>query len=327
MLKAFQRHNYNSIIIIVVTLILLWLSSILKHTPFDISSEQINAPLYNVFLNTFAVGKKNLLILTFIIFIVQAIIINFFANKYKLFGQESFMILLVYILLGGYFLIQKISAVFFANIFLLIAIELLIQTNFKKQSLIKYLNASVLLAISSLFYFPYFFFIIFALIAVIIIRSKITREFFVVIFGFVITYIFFFEVHYLIYDKLPSLEIFWNSLSSKEVKFHNNIPEKIYFSFLFIVFIFSNIKIMQSIRTRMIEIRTIFQLLFFFFLFTALLFITIPSIGTSFFITIAIPLSFLYSYFFISLKNNRKNKFLFFLFFIAPFIYQLSLVS
>lgn len=326
MLKAFQRHNYNSLIIIGITLIILWLSSFFNYTPFDIHTEQLNAPLYNILVSTFAFGSKNLAGLAFIIILTQGIFINFYANKYKLLEQNSFMILIVYILLSGFFLIQKISAVYFANIFLLIAIELLIQTNFEKQSLIKYLNASILIAISSLFYYPYFFFLIFTLIAVIIIRSKITREFFILILGFVITYFFFFEIYFLIFEKLPSIDVFWDSLNTKNIKYHNQLPEKIYFLFILFVFFISNLKILQTVRTKMIELRTIFQLLFFFFITTIIMFVTIPSLDTSFFITISIPLSFLFSYFFISLRNNRKNNLLFLLFFLAPFIYQLSVL-
>ncbi len=326
MLKIFQKYNYNSIIIIFFAVIALWLSSFLKHTPFGISAEQINAPLYQLFINIFNGQRNNMIAFSFIIFILQTIYFAYITNKHKLFGQDTFLTAFIYILFSGYFFVQKISPVLIANIFLLITLDIFIGTNKQELSLLKFLNASILLAISSLIYFPYVFLFFFALIAVIVIRSRITKEFFIIIFGFIISYLLFFEIYFLLFNKLPSIDVFWDSLSIKTVKFHNNLPEKIYFSFLFLIFFLANTKISQTIRTKRIELRTIYQLIFLFFIFSLTMYIVIPSIGTSFLLTLFIPLSFLFSNYFYSLRLNRMNRFLFFLLLLAPFIFQISIL-
>lgn len=326
MLKAFQKFNYNSLIILFISIILLWLSSFLKMTPFDLFDQKIDSPLFRFFAYLFSFNYKNLVLLSFFFFVFQVMYIIYISNKFKLFEQDTFMIGFIFILLSGYFFIQKFSPVFIANIFLLIAIDLFIQTNQEKQSLKKFLTASILLAIASLVYFPYIFFLIFALISVIIIRSGITKEFFLVIFGFFVTYLFFFEINYLIFLQKPNLNILWDSLGINGLKYHNNLYEKIYFSFIIFNFIIANMHITQTIRTKKIELRTIYQLLFFLFIFSSILFIVIPSLNSSFLITVFIPLSFLFSNYFMSIKVNKINNLIFFLFIIAPFAFQISLL-
>lgn len=326
MLKVFQKFNYNSLIILFFVIILLWLSSFLKMTPFDLYDQKIYSPLFRFFAYLFSFNYKNLVLLSFIIFIFQVIYITYISNKFKLFEQDTFMVSYIFILLSGYFFVQKFSPVFIANIFLLLALDIFIQTNQEKQSLKKFLTASILLAIASLVYFPYIFFLIFALIAVIIIRSRITKEFFLVIFGFFVSYLFFFEINYLIFLQKPNLDILWESLGINGLKYHNNLYEKIYFSFIIFIFIIANMHITQTMRTKKIELRTIYQLLFFLFIFSLILFIIVPSLNSSFLITIFIPLSFLFSNYFINIKINRINNFIFFLFIIAPFVFQLGIL-
>ncbi len=322
MLKIFQKYSFTAIYLCVFFTLLLWLGGFIGLWQFEFSHNSVQTPIYNWIENF--LKDKNFLsrLMIFIFFVIEVILIISYSLKYEIFGKKTFIAGFVYILLSGFFYLQTLNPVIFANLFILIALGLLLKIVPEKKSYITVFNAGVIFAISSLFYYPYFLTIIFFPVAVLIIRSKFTKEFFVAIFSFVIFYVFYSEFFYFLTDEFFNINKIINSYFKNKSSLNLEMPEKIFVGYMALIFLISNIYIFRSISIKEIEKRTIFQLFFSFFVFGFMIFWLIPAIKIYFALYMFIPVTFLFGDFFANTKRTRYNKILFIFFILNPVIFQ-----
>jgi Family of unknown function (DUF6427) len=322
MLKRFQKYSFSSIYITVIIAILIWLGTFINPQGEEINA--LHSPLFDLFNHWFNILGQGKIFVTFILLLLQALLIASFSNKHKTFGKNTLIAGVVLIILSAPQQIQTFNAIILTNIFVILAFGIFLKAIPQKKSSREFFAASILLAIASLIYFQYILLPIFAVISVIIIRSKITKEVFAVILGFLTIYLLYAELFYLTQNQGVNLNLISDVLNHSAIKFQNSIYFIIYLSFIGVIFLAANSHILKTITQKEIDDRTIFQLTFAFFVFTIITFIFIPNVGISFFASMAIPLTFLFGNYFSNIKDKRFNKMLFFLFLLSGFVFYIE---
>ncbi len=325
MFKFVQKYSSSSIVITFILGILLWIPAIIN--PANTTAHYLNiSPFYLFFQKLYLQNPFWANFITIITLILEIFILTDISIKYNIFSKNTLVYALVYTILTGYTYDQFFSPIYIANLFVLPAFLIFVKS-IKKQSNPKdFLNISMLFLVASFFYVPYIFMFLFVFLAIPISRIKSSNYFFSVLFALLIFFLLVTELKYLFTGKLihPSEILIY--LKNKNIKFHNNLFEKIYFGIILLLFLIANLHILNRINSKSVENRTFFHLNSLFFFFSILMYLFIPSIGSEFWITISIPLAYLFSEFFANAKDSLANKILFIIFILSPFILKFGII-
>ena len=321
MLKKFQKYTFSSILITGIIAIIVWLGAFI--TPYEVNLTTQYSPLFKLFLHWFSIFGRGTIFISFLLIILQAAILATFTNKTKIFEKNTFIAGIIFIVISSIPQIQTFNPVLIANTFVIFAIKILIQ-NISKKSAQSFFLSAILFAIASLIYYQYILISIFAIISVVIIRSKITKEILTVILGFTIIYLLYIELFYLTQGHGIKIQEIVEIINQKAVKFENSIYFIIFISFSGFIFLISNSFVLKRIGFKEIDNRTAFQFIFAFLFFTIISYLIIPSIGMNFLISFAIPLSVLFGDYFVNIKNKFFNRTLFFLFIFSGLIFYVK---
>ena len=300
---------------------MLWLNSFFK-TGVDVVSLQSysNTPIFDSIEKSLSNLYFLKTLITFILFVIQTYIIIYISQKFDIFDTNSYIGSFVFIILSGFYFVQQFSGVIFANIFLFWGILIFLKLNTFKKSLIDAFNVGILFSIASFFYYPYFLLLFFGTIAVVIIRSKITKEVIVFIAGFIIIYILYIEFLYLTKTQINIIQIINEYLTHTVYKLTKNETFFIIPSFIFFI---SNVHIISKINTKEIEKRTIYQLFFALFIFLAVMNLIFNQQKHELVFSLFFPISILLGDFFSKLRTNRINNLLFIVFILNSIVFQI----
>jgi len=321
MLKYFQKYSFASIYITIFFLILLWLNSLLRFgNDVFISESYTNTPIFDWIDK----GIGNLYVLksfiSLVLFGLQTFILVNISLKFDVFDKNTFIGGFVFVILSGFAYIQQFNGVLFANVFLFLGIFLLLKINAEKKSLISVFNIGLLFAVASLFYFPYILLLLFGVISLLIVRSKVTKEIITFVVGFIVTYIFYVEILYLskIYIDLNVVFVEYLTHTSYEITFN-----KLYF-FIYtaLLFFLSNAYIILKINTKEIEKRTIYQLFFALFIFFLAMNFVFNQAKYELIFATFFPISILFGNYFAKIRLNRVSNVLFYLFILNSLVFQ-----
>jgi len=323
MLKYFQRYSFSGLYITVFLLILLWISNLVGVVKFDSIYSDSFSPVYK-WINGWFINKFFLRRLTaFVLFSLEVVILLYSTFKSNVFDKNTFIAALVYIVASGFYAVQNFTPILVANLFIIIGFSTLIKVISEKKSLFEFFNVSVLFALSSMIYPPYIFLFLFLLFATVVIRSKFTKEFIIVLVGFLVSYLLYTEILFLNNYNFSGLNEIYNVFSNRVLKFPTSIYDKVFWGVFLIYFVVANFYILSYVNTKEIEKRTIFQLNFTFFVFLALVYLLVPTVRVEFLSSLMIPVSYLLGDYFVNLKTKRINKIFFWIFILNPIVYQL----
>ncbi len=322
MLKKIQSYSLLNVILIISIGLFLFVKLIF----FKNSSYNDNiiyySPVYKFIESLFIKSEffKNLFL--FLIILIQSILLLRISNKLNIFDKNTYIAGIIYLLIAGLQFSMNFNPIIFANIFFILGIILLLKTISEKKSQNKFFNSGIFFSLSSLIYTPYIFLFILGIIAVILIRSKITREIFAFLLGFFTIQIIFFEIYYLLEKSFFDYKLLLYDIFQKNIKFTDNIEFVVFFIIFLTFFIISSLHLVKTVSFKEIEKRTSYTLLFVIFVFTVVLYMIIPSIGFTFLNTFAITLTFLFGNYFANIQPKRLNS-LSFVIFTLNFIYIL----
>lgn len=300
MLRYFKKYSVGGLVFTVLFVIIFFVINLLRPNFSDNSSNLLN--ISNVWIKT---------IISLFAYVIVVMMINYYTSKYSLFKSDSLIAGFIFILLAVYTKLQL-------SIFLLILPVLIIGVsstliNINKPNSYHFFNLGILFALVSIIYHPFIVFFIFGITASLYSKSKLSKDIILFILGFGIIYLMYFEL-----SKLVGFTINFN-LQFTKIKIITNLFDKIYFTFLGLVFIISSSDLLSKINTKEIEKRIIYGLFFIFFLNTILLFFIDNNKST--FVILFFPISVLFGNFFIFSKKKFIKGFLFNLLIILSLIY------
>jgi hypothetical protein len=215
------------------------------------------------------------------------------------------------------------SGISIAAIFLLFAIDRLIGSVEKKGRSYRLLDAGLILALGSLFYFNLIFLIPFLWIAQWLLRPLSWRELSYTVFGLVLPVIYLLAGSYLLDQPFGSTLQYlkdWVMLRKVlEPGWHLLAGIGLYVLSLLIASLFA----IRKFNVTKIQTRKLYQLFFFLFLNIVLILLIIPSTGLEILFLFAIPSSIVLSIYFTDCRPGFFNGVLFLLLILSPVLINL----
>jgi hypothetical protein len=218
------------------------------------------------------------------------------------------------------FRFEMFSSVLIAALFLLFAIDRLFGAIHKQGLTYRFVDAGILIALGSLFYFNLIFFFPFLWLAQFTLRPLNIREFLFTLIGLAIPFLYLFSGYYLfdlsISHTMHHLKkyLLMNKYTEMQLAFMAGI------SFYLLIMFIANIYAIQKFATTKIHARKLFQLWFYLFVNSLLIYFIIPASSIETLIILAIPSSVLLSIYFTECRNNFVNRILLLLLLIVPIV-------
>jgi hypothetical protein len=221
---------------------------------------------------------------------------------------------LFYILLAACFNPTRMltPALLASLLIILILYRLFITYKYEGPS-VNFLDSGLLISLASLIYFPSILFFPFLLVALVMLRPLNWREWAYVFVGLLLPYLFLVTGYYLMGAPVSG---YFQDMSGLFVRHKINFSAMQWAGLLFILgmLVYASYFMASAIDNMKIQGRKIFMLLLWLFLFSGIIYGTIPGAGLDIFSIAAIPLAYLFSHYFCSSSRNWINEGLFGLF-------------
>jgi hypothetical protein len=221
-------------------------------------------------------------------------------------------VLLFITIIGGFTSLHILYPVYFATIFLLMAIYRSFDAFDHPKPYSAAFDTGFLLGIGSLFYFNFIIIFPAFLFGISILsRNYGWRQFVLLTMGFILPIVF--ASAYAIYtEQLAELSKgLFRSVTIKNKPESINLPQIVFLGYLIILTVLSSIKIIQQFDTKKVSTRIYFIIFFLLFILSVSGYILIPSASHEMLIITAIPLTFLISNFFVFLNSRLWGEILF----------------
>ncbi len=326
MIKLFRSYNPLNIIALLVLVVALRLPFLLlpQHQVAFVFVESFARELIPVSYENAFSPTLNLVLAGVLVFI-QALIINHLVNTFNLMGKPSFLPTAMYIQVTSLFTaFLTLSPPLICNFLLLWMLYKLFglyKSNDVKSSTF---DLGMIVALGTLIYLPFIYFMVAIWVALIIFRAFNWREWVASILGYA-TIFFFLAVYYYLKGELGSFNTIWIPLGTK-------FPDSIhitYFKYLelvpvIVIFIFCFLRLRENYYKSYVQVRKTFQLLFFIFIIGGLAFYVKANFILNHFLLCAVPAAIFFSYYFLYASRRWFYETLYILLLIGIIFFQFN---
>ncbi|MFP4046394.1 MAG: hypothetical protein ACLFT4_01390 [Bacteroidales bacterium] len=308
MLLKIVRSNSPFILLLLVALaVVLWLPGFKGLTTEAFTFNQYQMPLYKLLGNITSNSHSVRVIISFATVFLVAIYILKLDRDYILLERRNYSSAIFFILLSGSFIqLQSINPGIFASFALLLALEQLFSTYHKRKILNKIFITGMLISVASLFSLYSVAFLVITWIALILLRGFNLKEWFMPLFGFIFPYIFVFAYYFISDDNSVNglISIIRQNLYQHSIITHYNNAYFAFYGFIGFLIIFASFSVIKRFQGRKIYIRKFFELFWWIFMLSILIFTLSRGVAVELIYTAAIPLSFLFADYFNSVKSS-----------------------
>lgn len=295
LLRIFKANSVYNFILLPIVGGLLLLKSFLEPGIFPTESYQFSTPLFlPVYLSDISF-KAALLInyLSVIIICIQLLYINatFSFVRDRSFLPAYLFLFIVYAIPD----LRVVQPVFFSCIFLLLAVNRVFASFEKKKVISNAFDAAFLTGIAGLFYPGAIILVALIPLSLYALKNKISwREYAASFIGLLLPLLYAFTYYFAVNKVSDFIDLFTNVIIKRENTILHLLPVQIYFAFLLLITIFSSFFILGQYDEKKLSTRRFFQILFFYFCTSLLLFI-LPSVSYELLVLLVIPLTFLFT--------------------------------
>lgn len=296
--------------------LILWSASLKKPFVYSYYYGEVDnilyKPIHELLLNSnLLVGSiVSLVLVLFLAFLIQLINTQFAFIRIRTMLPAPLFVLIV----GGFTEMHTLHPVYFAAIFILLAIYRLFAAFDVQQPYSAAFDSGFLIGVGSLFYFDSI--ILFPAIfagTIILKRETNWRTSTINIIGFCLPFFFALSYAFLTEQSLELLKTFERNIISANNHFMLNLHLQIYLSFLILLTVLATIKLVQQFDTKKVSSRKYFNVLFLIFIFTLAGFIFVPPVSQEMLVILTIPICYLIANFFIFIKSKFWGNFLMYL--------------
>ncbi len=195
--SIFKKNYFLQLVLLILLPILLWVPAFLN-PPKVIELSIFDMPLYNVLKYVFPTQSIVNTVISLVLIVGQALLINYIFTYYELTKKNSYFPAIIYVLLFSQdYRIMSFSSILFANSFIIVALLTFLQCYNKNEGLDQIFLTSLLIAVASLFNVIYIFMMLWIWIGLFNFKIYKWRPFFVSLFGMVTPYLILMVFYYL----------------------------------------------------------------------------------------------------------------------------------
>lgn len=225
MVSIFRSYHPAVIFMLLIYTVLLRLVLFIEPIVFEVpgSANLLSQLAYKV-LAAFT-GDRNFIfhIISTTLIFFQALYFNYLVSYYRIMSRSSYLPAFSFILISSLFVeFMLLTSALIANTFLLFAMARIFAWYKKDKATGAVFDTSFLIAIASLFFFPYIVFFVFVIASLTVLRPFNLREYIISIIGLVLPY-YFLGVYFFWINQLPE---FLNSLVISELRFNAQVMER-----------------------------------------------------------------------------------------------------
>jgi len=280
--------------------VLLWLGTFIKPISVVTNINELLNPGYFFIVSLFGQQALPANIFAFVLIIAGALLFNYTLTKNDLVPKNTLIPSLVYLVLMSHSpnLLYFHPAII-SGFLIILVLHYIFQVYTEEQAFPQIFNAGLLLGLSSLFYFPSFYFILFIWITFVLYRLFKWREWLITIFGFITPYILLFT-YYFWFDKLNEALLAYSDYFSQLAVLHFTFDYSIinYITTAFIIFLilWSLFLLSTEIQEKVISIRKRYWTVFWLFAIALVTYVFSQSYYKSHQLFILIPASIFIAY-------------------------------
>jgi hypothetical protein len=303
MLRFFKSNSIGIVFFLPILAIVLW-SDILGFGSDNFVPLPYSMPAY-AWISNFLTNATVSGIIALVLIILQAFYLVYINVVYNFISQRTYLTSLLFVLISSAFLnLHYLHPAIIANIFVLFTIVQIFSSYRKPKIYTESFNSGFFIAIAGLFYINANFLILFVFISLWILHSFNWREWMSVILGFATPYLITLFL-YFYFDKWEDVIYLMDAIIQYESsKLAWPLPYYIFTVLLFIVGLFSIVKLSSTYSNNKVSTRSYFTLFTILLVFILAIFIFAPFASIELIVLMATPLSYIMANYFLS-KGNK----------------------
>jgi len=325
-LQTLKSNRIVNLILFPLFGILFWIKSFLAPFSYQFfpgeNENTLYSPVVNLVQNSdYLQVALSLILVLFIAFLIQQVNDRFLLLRIRIKLPATIFVLIV----GGITTMHTSHPVYFAAIFLLLAINSFFEIFNNPKPFPHIFNAGLFIGIGSLFYFNLVIILPAFLIAIVILRREVKwREFLILVIGFILPFIFALGYAFLTEQLLALLATYEQSIITPINHFRDNYPLHAFLTLLIIFTVLGSFKLLKQYDSRKVSTRKYYSIFLLIFIFSMISFAFIPAASQEMLVIAVIPVTLLISNFFASMISKFWGNFLFTLLIIAVVLMQFS---
>lgn len=311
-LKILKSNRSVNYLLTVLFGLFLWSASLIKPYLYPFyngeSDNILFKPIHQLLKESLTAGSIiSLALVLLLAFLIQLLNAHFAFIRTRTMLPAPLFVLII----GGLTEMHTLHPVYFAAVFFLLAIYRLFSAFDVPRPYSAAFDSCFLLGIGALFYFDIIIlFPVFLAGTAILSRETHWRIFTVNIVGVLLPFFFALSYAILTEQSLELLKTFEQNIISANNHFKVNLNLQIFLAFLLLLTLLGTPKLIQQYDTQKVSSRKYFNVLFLFFIFSLAGFIFVPPVSQEILVILSIPICYLASNFFVSLKNRFWGEFL-----------------
>ena len=315
MLLNYIRSNRPSYILWLVFVgCVLWLQSFLKIENIELANREEMMPLLywvNYLLADFPYAYQVIGFLLLFLMSFQILRIN---QKFLIIESRSYLLaLLLLIQQSALTTLNHLHGSLAASVFVLLAIDKLFSSYKNERPNNQFFEIGLLLSIGSLFFFETLFLLIPFWIGIMLLDNFSFRHWALTVIGLLLPYFFATSYFYVVDDFAWFEQIFLKQLDLERKFPVLLLPEYVFVAFVFLITGLASFRVVSQLRTSKISSRKYMRALFYVFLATLILMAVFPTKSAELLAIIAIPISYVLNYFFLSIRKQWVGNMLIFI--------------
>jgi len=326
-LKILKNNRPYNFILILVLAGLLGFHSFLKPEPWQFFYLGNQMPLYNLFLQLIKSNPLiNCLFPIVSIFLISLLLLRLNVD-FPVIQKKTFLIPSIFvIILGGFVFIHNMHPVYFGILFLLFSLNRLFSACTKDSGVLSCaFDAGFYIGVGSLFYFPliFYFFVVWA--GLFKIHGQLHgRSFLLSLIGTLLPWLMVFSYCFFTDTQSVFNHIIYQNFYASAIRQATEIPYYIYIGFLFLLTVISVYYLLSYVNIQKVATRKYFGILFWILIISIAIFILVPSVSEEILVIMAVPLSFMFSNFMISVKKEIFGDIILMIFIVLIFWIQIT---
>lgn len=314
--KLYKEIKPFVLFLILLTGMVFWLKAVIlpEAVPFPFDSQPM--PFYRWTVGFFQRLPILSVITGFLLTLFLGTLLVRLNTTYFFINQRTYLPALFFILGSSIFVpLQRVNPVLIAGLFLMIAIFRMFGTYKNAKTSFQFFDAGIWIGLGSLFYVNLIFYLPVLWIGMIILRPFIWREWLITIFGFITPVVLTLTIHYLIRGEIMSQLVIFRENLIEPYHFENfDLFHLLFFSFLGLLILIFSLHMIRKISTKKISSRKYLKIMLWIFILTLITYFFAPSASVELVFILFIPLSYLFTHFFVSVRSAWLSDILYVLF-------------
>ena len=322
MLYRFYKGNSPYVLILIIlTGIVFWIPGFIGEQEIMMPFDYLRMPFYS-YVNTLLGASIFSQLFSLTLIILAGFKLNRLNSLYGFLKERTQLPALFFIIINSSFVfLLRLTPTVFAGILFLFSLEKILLSYRKENLSYNFFEASFLISLATFFYMPLLFLWPVIFVGLMILRPVIWREWVLSFMGLLLPFLMFLTIQFLRLGEIDSsLSLLIEQFSIIRINIFLSIPNLVFLGFLALLILFSNAMIIKTLVSRKIFSRKVMLYLFWIFVFSLISYFLIDNANFEMIYFTSIPVSYLLSEYFMSLRSTRWKEILFSLFILSAIV-------